>query len=40
MGESIHKWYNLQGINIQNIQTAQAAQYKKKIPQSKNDWKV
>ena len=30
MGENIHKQSNWQGINLQNIQTAYAAQYKKK----------
>ena len=27
MGENICKWSNWQGINLQNIQTAHAAQY-------------
>ena len=30
MGENICKWCDWQGINLQNIQTAHAAQYKKK----------
>ena len=29
MGENICKWSNWQGINLQNIQTAQAVQYQK-----------
>ena len=32
MGENICKWCNQQGINLQNIQTAHAAQLKKKNP--------
>ena len=30
MGENICKWSNRQGINLQNIQIAHAAQYQKK----------
>ena len=30
MGENIRKWSNQQGINLQNIQAALVAQYKKK----------
>ena len=30
MGENICKWIDQQGINLQKIQTAHAAQYKKK----------
>ena len=30
MGENICKWCDWQGINLQNIQTAHAAQYPKK----------
>ena len=29
MGENICKWSNWQGVNLQNIQTAHAAQYQK-----------
>ena len=29
MGEDICKWSDQQGINLQNIQTAHAAQYQK-----------
>jgi len=29
LGENICKWYNRQGLNFQNIQTDNAAQYKK-----------
>ena len=29
MGENIYKQVDLQGINLQNIQTAQAPQYQK-----------
>ena len=29
MGENISKWSNQQGITLQNIQTAHAAQYQK-----------
>ena len=29
MGDNIGRWYNPQGINLQNIQTAHAVQYKK-----------
>ena len=29
MGENICKWNNWQGINLQNIETTYAAQYKK-----------
>ena len=29
-GENICKWWDRQGINLQNIQTAHAALYKKK----------
>ena len=37
MGENICKLCNQQGINLQNIQTAHAAQYQKKqTTQSKN----
>ena len=36
MGENIGKQSNRQWINLQNIQTAHAAQYKKKEKQSKN----
>ena len=32
MGEDICKWSNGQGINLQNIQTAHAAQYQKTKP--------
>ena len=28
LGENIFKWYNWQGLNFQNIQTDNAAQYK------------
>ena len=38
MGESIHKWYNLQGINIQNIQTAHTAQYQKQTNNPIKKW--
>ena len=31
MGENICKWRNQQGINLQNIQIAQIAQYQKII---------
>ena len=30
VGESICKWYDQQGVNIQNIQTAHTTQYQKK----------
>ena len=33
MGENIGKWNSWQGINLQNIQIAHRAQYKKKIKQ-------
>ena len=39
MGENICKWRNQQGINLQNIQIAQIAQYQK-IIQSKNGQKT
>ena len=29
MGENVYKWYNLQGVNNQNIQTAHTTQYQK-----------
>ena len=32
MGEKICKWSNPQEINLQNIETTYAAQYKKKNP--------
>ena len=42
-GENICKWWDRQGINLQNIQTAHAALYKKKknqTTQSKNEYKT
>ena len=36
MGENICKWSNWQGINLQNIQTAHAAQYQKTNKQTTN----
>ena len=40
MGENIYKWCDLQGINLQNIQTTHGAQYQKKqTTQSKNGQK-
>ena len=36
MGENICKWSNWQKINLQNIQTAHAAQYQKKKQQQPN----
>ena len=38
MGENICKWSGWQGINLQNIETAHAAQYEKKNKQSKLKW--
>ena len=42
MGENIWKWSNWQGINLQNIQTVHAAQYKKnhQIKKWAEDWKT
>ena len=41
MGEIICKWSDQQGINLQNIQTAQEAQYQKnKQPNQKNRQKI
>ena len=31
MGENIYKWYDHEGINLQNIQMAHSAQYKKEL---------
>ena len=39
MGENICKWSGWQGTHFQNIQTAHAAQFKKKI-QSENGQKI
>ena len=33
LGENICKWCSQQGLNLQNIQTAHAAQYQKKNKQ-------
>ena len=41
MGENICKWSNWQGINLQNKQTAHAAQYQNnKQPNKKDEWKT
>ena len=41
MGENICKWWDWQGINLQNIQITHAAQYQRKqTTQSKNGKKV
>ena len=41
MEENIWKWSNWQGINLQNIQTAYAAQYQKnKQPNLENGLKM
>ena len=41
MGENIGKWSDQQGINLQNMQTAHAAQYQKDKQQNqKNEWKI
>ena len=41
MGENICKWSNWQGINLQNLQAAHAAQYQKnQTTQSKNGQKT
>ena len=41
MGENICKWTDQQGINLQDIQTAHAAQYqKKKQVNQKNGQKI
>ena len=38
MRENIYKWSNQQGINLQNIQTAHAAQYQKKTNNPIKKW--
>ena len=38
MGENIWQWSNLQEINLQNIQTTRAAQYKTKINSPNKKW--
>ena len=38
MGENIRQWSNLQEINLQNIQTTRAAQYKTKINSPNKRW--
>ena len=40
MRENISEWSNQQSINLQNIQTAHAAQYQKQMTQSKNGQKT
>ena len=40
MGENICKWFDQQGINLQNLQTAHAAQYQKANNLIKNGEKI
>ena len=38
MGENIYKWWDWQGVSLQNLQTAHGAQYEKNKQPNQKNW--